>query len=164
MKEFWFGDMPKVSRKKAIACLIMNILCPGSGTIYLGCTQDPKNKKLITKGIYQFITFLLVIGFLWSVFYGIELLKQSYKEEEEKAKKKVEDVKEPLIKAKADVENAKDKVEEKTKNKDTATEDVLETNKLEHSGPGGIVETVNDKVEDTTKEKTEATIEVKAEL
>lgn len=109
-----FGNVPKkTSMKKAIFVLIMNIFLPGSGTVLLGCMEEPKNNELIKTGVLQFIAAIFVVGWIWSIWWGIELVKQAAEEEEEKIQKKVDDMKEPFTKAEEDVEKAKEKVEGK---------------------------------------------------
>jgi hypothetical protein len=105
-----FGNVPKTTPKQAILVLVMNILLPGSGTMLIGCLADPKNADLMKTGVFQFISAIFVVGWIWSIWYGIEVVKKAGEAEEERIKRKVDDLQEPFHKAERDIENAKDKV------------------------------------------------------
>ncbi|KAJ8361442.1 hypothetical protein SKAU_G00179670 [Synaphobranchus kaupii] len=90
------GAIPTLSKHLAIICLLLNILLPGTGTMLAGlallcCPQSTRKRqgqeadRLVLAcinlwvGLSQLftVTFLL-IGWLWSLAWGVLLLQQSY--------------------------------------------------------------------------------------
>ncbi|XP_035255670.1 protein SPEC3-like [Anguilla anguilla] len=90
------GAIPNLSKHLAITCLLLNIFLPGTGTMLAGlallcCPQNTRKRRgqeadplvlaciNLWVGLSQLftVTFLL-IGWLWSLVWGVILLQQSY--------------------------------------------------------------------------------------
>jgi len=74
-----FPHIPKINMCLAIVILILNIFLPGFGTMLLGCCL-PKGFSeekgivccsLVCIGILQFIFTVLIIGWIWSIAFGV---------------------------------------------------------------------------------------------
>ncbi len=73
----WKNHLPVLSKTVAIIILILNIFFPGVGTILLSCIGGTFNKEHIIVGLLQLISAICVIGWIWSVLWGIILLMKS---------------------------------------------------------------------------------------
>eukprot|EP00794_Sanderia_malayensis_P020396 gene20396-22409_t len=83
--------IPIIPRRVAIACLVLNCLCPGLGTVVSGfaaivCPCDPYMCKRwfeilvinVTAGICQVATMLyLLIGYFWGIYWGILMVQKA---------------------------------------------------------------------------------------
>ena len=58
----------------ATACLILNIFLPGIGTIVNACSGVQICPGLLW-GILQILTAPILIGWIWSIFYGIQIVE-----------------------------------------------------------------------------------------
>ena len=69
---------PYVPENVAPIVLVMNIFMPGVGTI-LASYYDPSgcNCKAITCGIFQMMTVVIMIGWIWSIWQGAAIYKKS---------------------------------------------------------------------------------------
>ncbi len=83
-------DFPKVSVDFARFVLALNILLPGVGTFAAGCASEKKEAStFIMIGIIQLLFCILLIGWVWSIALGVQLLDYSvlleqYNEKQEK--------------------------------------------------------------------------------
>ena len=57
----------------ATICLVLNIFIPGSGTMINACFGQKCASGFIY-GICQFFLTILLIGWIWSIIYGIKIL------------------------------------------------------------------------------------------
>ena len=57
----------------AVFCLVMNIILPGTGTMINGCFGRVCCDLLIT-GFLQLLTAVFLVGWIWSIWYGIRIL------------------------------------------------------------------------------------------
>jgi TM2 domain-containing membrane protein YozV len=62
-----------------IVCLVLNIFFPGIGTMVNGCLGVHCSTGIIY-GILQLLTAPLLIGWIWSIIYGIKILQLSGKD------------------------------------------------------------------------------------
>lgn len=68
--------VPIVTRQPwGLACLILNILLPGSGTFVAAGNQE--NMRYMVYAILQVLTFWAVVGWVWSVVTGILIYVRS---------------------------------------------------------------------------------------
>ncbi len=71
-----FGDPSRLTKCIAITCLVMNVLLPGSGSILAGClVSGIFGRGLTLTGVAQFIMTICVVGWVWSIYTGIMLIK-----------------------------------------------------------------------------------------
>jgi hypothetical protein len=57
----------------AVLMLVLNIILPGTGTMLNGCFGRVCC-DLIIIGFLQMITAILLVGWIWSIWYGIRIL------------------------------------------------------------------------------------------
>eukprot|EP00347_Sterkiella_histriomuscorum_P014763 403359625 len=62
----------------ATLCLVLNIFIPGSGTILNACCGRHCAAGVLY-GVCQFFLTVLLIGWIWSIMYGIKILQKSGK-------------------------------------------------------------------------------------
>lgn len=70
------AEIPSTTTVMAIVLLIINIFLPGWGTIIMAFLDGFKLKTLIV-GILQFFTSILIIGWIWSIWWGILCLQKA---------------------------------------------------------------------------------------
>jgi hypothetical protein len=70
-------QVPAVERSPwGILCLILNIVpLPGLGSIIAGAKTS--HTKTIVFGIIQFVTAFIVIGWIWSIVWGVLIFMKS---------------------------------------------------------------------------------------
>lgn len=57
--------------------LILNIIFPGTGTILNSCMATKFNATTFIVGILQFILAYILIGWIWSIWWGILIVEKS---------------------------------------------------------------------------------------
>jgi hypothetical protein len=67
-------DVPKVQKPFPLICFIVNIIFPGCGTILAGILKS--HVKSIIYGILQLFLSCVLIGWVWSVFWGFLIWKR----------------------------------------------------------------------------------------
>lgn len=70
--------IPELPRGLAIMILLCNIFFPSSGTFYMGCIGDKVRSTQFMVAVFQLLTVPILIGYIWSVFWGIKALNKSY--------------------------------------------------------------------------------------
>ncbi len=71
-------NVPTVERSPmGILCLILNILLPGIGTIVAGVVAKGNLARDIIIGLLQFFTSGIIIGWIWSIVWGVLIFKKS---------------------------------------------------------------------------------------
>lgn len=70
------AEIPSTTQVIAIILLIVNIFLPGWGTFVMGFLNGVKTKTILV-GIVQFFTAFLIIGWVWSIWWGIICLTKS---------------------------------------------------------------------------------------
>lgn len=63
----------RMNTPMATLCLILNVFIPGSGTIVNAVTGKHVGPGLLY-GILQFFLTILLIGWIWSIMYGVKIL------------------------------------------------------------------------------------------
>ena len=70
------AEIPATSTILAVILLLLNIFLPGVGTIVMSFMEGFKVKTLIV-GILQLVLAGLIIGWIWSIYWGILVLQKS---------------------------------------------------------------------------------------
>jgi hypothetical protein len=83
-RRFDTTSIPRLPAPWHIICLILNILIPGLGTIAGAILSDSSGVRTagIVCGIAQFITTPILIGWIWSVVWGLYIYSRGYESEE----------------------------------------------------------------------------------
>jgi len=69
---------PCLDRNTALVILLLNVFLCGIGTITMGCTVGgQRGNSWVCIGIIQFLLWITLIGWAWSIFTGIMVLKYS---------------------------------------------------------------------------------------
>ena len=68
-------------RDTALVCLILNCIpfTSGIGTMVSACTGDKFNMTALLFGILQFLLMFILVGWIWSIVHGIQILDKSKK-------------------------------------------------------------------------------------
>ena len=72
------NNIPSLPLNLAIMIFLSNLIFPSSGTFYLSCIGDKFSRSQIVVGILQLLTLAFLIGWAWSIYWGILTLKKSY--------------------------------------------------------------------------------------
>ena len=67
----------KVPKDWALVVLIVNIIFPGIGTIIAGYCDGGINTNCLGVGILQMLTAWLIIGWIWSIWWGVQIYEKS---------------------------------------------------------------------------------------
>ncbi len=70
------AEIPSTSTVIAIVLLIINIFLPGVGTIVMSFLDGFKLRTLIV-GILQFVLTFVIVGWIWSIWWGILCLQKA---------------------------------------------------------------------------------------
>lgn len=68
-------EVPIVPRKWGIICLVFNIFPPGIGTMVAAGNQE--SVKHFVFGLLQFLFFWTLVGWIWSIWWGINIFRHS---------------------------------------------------------------------------------------
>ena len=72
------SDVPKLGNVWAYVCAFLNVVLPGIGTILSSILGDANiNKTQLMVGVFQFLTAITLIGFIWSVYWAYLLIIES---------------------------------------------------------------------------------------
>jgi len=69
-----YPNTPVIDQTMAILCLVLNVFVPGLGTIVSGILGE---KPLIGRGIAQFVLTLVIVGWVWGIVTGIQLISNA---------------------------------------------------------------------------------------
>ena len=69
-----YPQVPVVEQGMAVLCLLANVFIPGLGTIVGGIIGG---KPLIGRGVAQFFLTLIIVGWVWGVVTGFQLLQNA---------------------------------------------------------------------------------------
>ena len=70
--------MPYVGKPVAIIAAILNIILPGFGTALAACmANDNVSKTQLVIGLIQFLTSFVLIGWIWSIYWGYLLVMKA---------------------------------------------------------------------------------------
>ncbi|TNV81298.1 hypothetical protein FGO68_gene8798 [Halteria grandinella] len=77
-------DVPKISNK-VIAFLLfaLNVIVPGLGTIVASCFSEKWSKTLFAVGLFQLMLAYILIGWIFSIYWGWLILKRALEDQEE---------------------------------------------------------------------------------
>ena len=70
--------IPELPRGLAIMILLCNIFFPSSGTFYMACIGDKVRKTQFLVAAFQLISIPIIIGYIWSIYWGIKAMQKSY--------------------------------------------------------------------------------------
>ena len=73
-------NVPKLSKPLAIFCAVINVILPGFGTITASCltSEEKVSKTQIYIGLLQFLTGVLIVGWIWSMYWSYLLVCMSF--------------------------------------------------------------------------------------
>lgn len=77
MFEAWQASIPSFSKGLSILLLVLNIFFPSLGTFLMACLGDKFEKDQIIVGLIQFFTCWLIVGWIWSIWWGIIAVQKS---------------------------------------------------------------------------------------
>jgi hypothetical protein len=69
-----YPQVPVLDSTQAIICLVINIFVPGIGTIVGGVMGQ---KPLIGRGIAQLLLSIIIVGWVWGIVTGVQLLQNA---------------------------------------------------------------------------------------
>jgi hypothetical protein len=69
-----YPQAPVIEKTNALICLVINIIAPGIGTIVGGVMG---NMKLIARGITQLLLSIILVGWVWAVITGIQMVQNA---------------------------------------------------------------------------------------
>ena len=85
--ELWeiVSDVPRLTGVWPYVVCILCIVLPGSGTMISSCVgyTTSWSKTQLFVGILQMLTAVYIIGWLWSIWWGIKLLKKGLEDKQE---------------------------------------------------------------------------------
>lgn len=75
----WLATIRPTGGFCAVLLFILNVFLPGVGTILnaLCCGKGPVSCTGLLIGLLQLITASFLLGFIWSIWWGIEIMKRS---------------------------------------------------------------------------------------
>ena len=69
--EGWQSSIPSMNKTTALILFIVNIFFPGLGTMISACVGGGSlNTDQLLVGILQWLTAFLIIGWIWSIWWG----------------------------------------------------------------------------------------------
>ena len=72
------SNVPYVTKPVAIIAAILNFLLPGFGTMIAACAaSDTVSKTQLTVGLIQFLTSVVLIGWIWAIYWGYLLVMKA---------------------------------------------------------------------------------------
>jgi hypothetical protein len=76
--KYFMQTIPILPFNLALMILLCNICFPSLGTFYMACIGNKPKKIQIIVGIIQLFLTPLIIGYIWSIFWGIKAINISY--------------------------------------------------------------------------------------
>lgn len=73
----WKADIPSLGKGLALVLLILNIIFPAWGTFLSACLGKEFKSTQIIVGLLQFFTCFLIIGWIWSIWWGILIYEKA---------------------------------------------------------------------------------------
>lgn len=71
------NHLPVLSKPIAIVILVINIIFPGIGTMLLSCIGGTFKREHLFVGLAQLVLAICVIGWIWSILWGVFLVLKS---------------------------------------------------------------------------------------
>ena len=85
--ELWdiVQDVPRLTGIWPYLVLLLNFLLPGVGTLISACVgyQGPWSKTQLTVGTLQSLTSVFLIGWIWSIWWGVKIVQKSLEDKRE---------------------------------------------------------------------------------
>lgn len=69
-----YPQVPVLDSTRAILCLLINVFAPGIGTIAAGVMGQ---KPLIGRGVAQLLLSIVLVGWVWGIVTGVQLLQNA---------------------------------------------------------------------------------------
>lgn len=69
-----YPQSPVLDQTMALVCLVINVFVPGVGTIAGGVMGQ---KPLIGRGIAQLVLALIIVGWIWGIVTGVQMLQNA---------------------------------------------------------------------------------------
>lgn len=111
-------NIPKIKRCYAIILFLINIILPGIGTILFIPFNEENNykdcKEFLLTGLIQFLFCWTIVPWIWSILWGVFLLKKSFSHKKKK-KYQTPDNTESNLQDKKESQNIIEKKEEEEK-------------------------------------------------
>ena len=86
-KEMWLivSDVPRLHGPWPYVVFVLSIVLPGSGTMVAACAgyTTSWSKCQLFIGMLQMMTFVYLIGWIWSIWWGWKILHKSLKADAE---------------------------------------------------------------------------------
>ena len=80
-KEIWLiaANVPRLEGPWPYVVAVLSVVLPGSGTMLAACVGYTRyfNKCQLFLGLLQMLTALYIIGWLWSIWWGLKILHKS---------------------------------------------------------------------------------------
>ena len=72
-------NVPKVNKIVAAISAVLNVILPGLGTILTACFDEENvSKTQISVGVIQFFTSFVLIGWIWSIYWGYLIVMKGF--------------------------------------------------------------------------------------
>ena len=85
--ELWeiISDLPRLTGVWPFVVCILNIVLPGTGTMISSCVgySISWSKTQLVVGLLQMLTAIYLIGWIWSIWWGVVLLKKGLEDKQE---------------------------------------------------------------------------------
>lgn len=81
-ENYWIKTIPVLPRSLAVMLLLCNIFFPSSGTFFMACIGDKLRKTQFLIAVFQLITTFLIVGYVWSIVWGVYVVMKSYVHEQ----------------------------------------------------------------------------------
>lgn len=69
-----YEQVPVLEKTMAVVCLVINLFVPGIGTIVAGVLGS---KPMIGRGIAQLVLAIILVGWIWGIVTGVQLISNS---------------------------------------------------------------------------------------
>lgn len=80
----WKEGLPSgIQRDTAHVILLINVICPGVGTIVSAALSSEYSATTIIVGIAQLVTMFIVVGYVWAIAWSVMLIKKASGQENE---------------------------------------------------------------------------------
>eukprot|EP00347_Sterkiella_histriomuscorum_P005773 403355324 len=76
-------DVPKVKTPWQYVCFILNVIVPGLGTMIVSGFSEKWSKTLFMVGVFQLFLAYILIGWIFSIYWGVLILRKSWEDQTE---------------------------------------------------------------------------------
>jgi hypothetical protein len=73
----WQSDIPSFSKVIGTVLLLLNIFIPPLGTLLSACLSPKFVVSQIIVGVLQFLLLFIIVGWIWSIWWGILIFLKS---------------------------------------------------------------------------------------